>query len=99
MLTFLANVPVVGCPGCRKSLSWNDLVHTNDGYTVSCWRCGFTLYTLNGQGASRQALRLVGRQMLTASRAAWFGILNDTVRMWGGSADPNPPDYLAADGS
>lgn len=94
MLNFLANGPLVGCPGCHKSLSWNDLVHTDDGYTVSCWRCGFTLYTLNGQGVSRQALRLAGRQMLTASYSGFLGILNHLAMFGGGSTTPPPPDFL-----
>jgi hypothetical protein len=89
MLRILGRLPLVGCPACNKSLSWNDLVPTSDGYTVCCRHCGFTRYTLNGKSASRQALLLVGRECVTASYEGWRAVLNELVRFGGGN--PNLP--------
>jgi hypothetical protein len=88
MLQFLAKVPLVGCPECYKSLTWHDLLETSNGYTVSCWRCGTTLYILTGQGASRQALHWVGRDLLDTMRDGFIDFLQVLVGHGGGSTNP-----------
>jgi ribosomal protein S27E len=88
LLHFLAKMPLVGCPECHKSLTWYDLLDTRDGYTVSCWRCGTTLYTLVGQSPTRQALQWVGRDLLRTMRDGFIEFLQVLVRIGGGSANP-----------